>query len=162
MSVKFQHFLDTFPEIELPVTLSDDTHHDFSKENLPLPPAMIEQYITHYEASEPDEFTEYIACFRVEPVDKDFKLVVYWKAGLLNYDYVLATFDKGGKMLDKKAIAGTKVIKEDIKRTIAVIKEDLTIQVVEGVEQKGAIFDPEATKTRRFEVLSSGMIEQDY
>jgi hypothetical protein len=162
MSVQFHHFLEKFPEVELPVTLSDDTHLDFSKENLPLPPQMIEEHITRYEATEPDEFTEYIACFSIIPTEKDFKIVVYWKAGLLNYDYVLATYDKKGKMLDKKAIAGTKVIGEDIKRSIAIIKEDLTIQVVEGIEEKGKIFDPEATKTRRYEVLSSGMIEQDY
>lgn len=162
MKIKLKHFLDKFPEVELPVTLRDDSHHDFAQTNDPLPAEMIQEYIVHYEATEPDELTEYIACFQLPIEKKDFKAVVYWKAGLLNYDYVLATYDiKIGSMIDKRAIAGTKVVGNSVKLIIALIKEDLSIHIAEGVEQ-GAEYDADSTKIRRFEILDNGRIEQDY
>ena len=163
MSVKFEHFLSKFPEVELPITLSDDVHHDFSKENDPLQPLMIEEYITRYEATEPDEMTEYVACFQMPIEKKDFKAVVYWKAGLLNYDYVLATYNpQTGVMIDKRAIAGTKVVGNAVKRIVAFVKEDFTIHVAEGVEDSALSYNADSTKVRRFEMLENGRIEQDY
>ena len=144
MKIKLSHFLEKFPKIELPVTLSEESHHGFSKENDPLPAEMILEYITHYEASEPDEFTEYIACFQLPLEKKTYSAVIYWKAGLLNYDYVLATYDKKiGSMIDKRAIAGTRVVGNNIKLAVAIIKEDMSIHIAEGVEE-GADYDADS------------------
>lgn len=160
MKVNFANYLGRFPEVELPVTLRDDSNHDFEG-NDPLQAEMIEQYITRYEATEMDEFTEYIACFRL-PKNNDFQTVIYWKATLLNYDFVVATYGKEGNMIDKKAIAGLKVVGQDITRIIATIAEDLAINVAEGMEVSGGDFDADTTKARRFQILESGLIEQEY
>ncbi len=164
MTIKFDHFLGKFPEIELPVTLSEDTHLDFSKENDPLPGQMIAEFIGKYEAAVPDEdLTEYIACLRLPTEKREYKAIVYWRASLLSYDYVLATYNpKTGVMIDKKAIAGTKIVGDNIKRIVAIINEDFTIHVVEGMESETGAFDPDASKARRFELFDSGRIEQDY
>jgi hypothetical protein len=161
IKVKFEHFLRKFPEVKLPVTLRDDSHHDFSNENEPLSDEMVEDYIARYEAVEPDEFTEYVACFSLN-VLKDISIIVYWKAGLLTYDYVMATYDKTGKMIDKRAIAGTKVLGNSVKRTIATISENLTIFMAEGTSEKEDAYEADSTKVFHFEVMENGKIEQDY
>lgn len=164
MTIKFDHFLKKFPIIELPVTLRDDSHHDFSKENDPLPAQMIQEYITHYETTKQDEdITEYVPCFQLPVEKKTYKAIVYWKAGLLSYDYVLAIYDsKLGIMIDKKAIAGTKVVGKAVKRILAFFKEDFSIQIAEGIEEVGKEYIADSTKTHRFEILDNGRIEQDY
>jgi hypothetical protein len=149
MTINFSNFLSRFPEVEPPITLRDDSNHDFEA-NPPLQDEMIEQYITRYEAVELDDFTEYMACFSL-PKREKFQALVYWKAALLNYDFVIATFGKEGNMIDKKAIAGIKVVGQDIARSIA-----------EGVEVNGGDFNADTTKARRFQIAENGLIEQEY
>jgi hypothetical protein len=160
MKVNFTNYLGRFPEIALPVTLRDDSNHDFEA-NPPLQDEMIEQYITRYEAVEVDDFTEYMACFQLPKTEK-FQALVYWKAALMNYDFVIATYGKDGNMIDKKAIAGIKVVGQNITRSIATINDDLAINIAEGMEINGADFNPDTTKARRFQILDNGLIEQDY
>jgi hypothetical protein len=160
MKVNFTNYLGRFPEIELPVTLRDDSNHDFEA-NPPLQDEMIEQYITRYEAVEMDDFTEYMACFQL-PKNEKFQALVYWKAGLMNYDFVIATYGKDGNMIDKKAIAGIKVVGQDIARSIATINDDLSINIAEGIEINGGDFNADTTKARRFQILDNGLLEQDY
>lgn len=163
MANPFEHFISKFPEIELPLILSEDVHHDFSNENDPLPLQLIKQYISKYETSIQDDMTEYVPCFQVPMENKTFKAVVYWKAGLLNYDYVLATYDsKTGTMIDKKAIAGTKVVGNAVKRIAAIIKEDLTIHTAEGIEETGKEYEADSSKAKKYQMLDNGRIEQDY
>jgi hypothetical protein len=164
MTVNFKNYKERFPLVELPITLSEDSHHDFSTENDPLQTEMIKEYITRYEAVEiDDELTEYMACFQVPLDKKEFIALVYWKAALLTYDYVLATYNpKTGDMIDKKAIAGTKVVDNGVKRIAAIIKEDLSVFVAEGVAEDGKEYDADASKVRRFQILDSGLIEQEF
>ncbi|MFT7452566.1 MAG: hypothetical protein ACI9VN_003301, partial [Patescibacteria group bacterium] len=84
----FKDFLQKFPKISLPVTLTEDSHHDFSKTNDPIPALMVEEFLMKLETEEVDEFTEYIPCFRIPKTD-GFTAIVYFKAGLLNYEYNL-------------------------------------------------------------------------
>jgi hypothetical protein len=160
MKVNFTNYLGRFPEIELPITLRDDSNHDFEA-NPPLQDEMIEQYITRYEAVEVDDFTEYMACFQL-PKSEKFQALVYWKAALMNYDFVIATYGKDGNMIDKKAIAGIKVVGQDISRSIATINDDLAINIAEGMEINGGDFNADTTKARRFQILDNGLIEQEY
>jgi hypothetical protein len=160
MKVDFTNYLGRFPEIELPVTLRDDSNHDFEA-NPPLQDEMIDQYIMRYEAVEMDDFTEYMACFQL-PKSEKFQALVYWKAALMNYDFVIATYGKDGNMIDKKAIAGIKVIGQDISRSIATINDDLSINIAEGMEVNGGDFNADTTKARRFQIAENGLIEQDY
>ena len=160
--IKFDSFAQKFPEIELPITLRDDSHHDF-EQNSPLSDEMIAEFISRYEATIIDEYTEYVACFCLPKAAKQaYQAVVYWKAALLQYDYVLATYSSDGNMIDKKAIAGTKAIADTVQHTIATIDEKLVIFVAEGAATEGGEYDPNSTKTHRFEILENGRIEQDY
>ncbi len=162
MTTQFKHFLEKFPGGTPPITLSDDTHHVFSLENKPLTEKMIADFITRYEPKEADEFTEYVPCFRL-PNRNDMVTLVFWKASLLSYDYIVATYNhKTSLMIDKKVVAGTKVLDDKtVKRIVAVIGEDFSVTAAEGLEVNNS-FDPENTKPRRYFVTEDGFIEQEY
>jgi hypothetical protein len=159
---KFNNFLSKFPEVPLPLTLRDDSHHDF-EQNPPLSDEMIADFIGRYEIGEIDEFTEYMACFSFPNVAKQaYQAVVYWKAALMQYDYVLATYSLDGNMIDKKAIAGTKVMGQTVHHTLATIDEKNVIFIAEGAATEEGDYDPNSTKTKCFEIEENGRIEQDY
>lgn len=131
----FEEFLNSFPPVELPFTLGEDTHLLFSKENDPIPGAIIAEFILPLEGEEEtDEVTEYIACFAL-PTPKQYHAIVYWKAGLLNYEYKLFTFDTKGNVIDQKVIAGTTYDGIELTQTMAAIQEDLLIYLVSGQSQ---------------------------
>lgn len=153
----FVEFVEKFPALTMPVMLGEDTHHTFSTENDPLPEGMIEQFITPFEKTPVDEeFTEYVPCFAID-CDESFIALVWWKAELLNYYYILATYTEKGEPVDRKVIAFTKVNGDRIHRAVAHIDEELSIQIIEGSEDKSG-FDPNASLTRLLEVLPNGMI----
>ena len=104
--VSFGEFLKIFPEITLPVTLNEEAHLLFARSNDPVPALTAEQYLIPLEEQEMDEFSEFVACFRI-PETHAFHAVVYWRAGLMTYHYVLATFTGKGELIDKRVIAGT-------------------------------------------------------
>ena len=158
ISITFTEFLQFFPELDLPVTFSEDTHHDFSRNNDALPQVAIDRFIEPVEG-EMDEFTEIVPCIRIAAT-YDFEAVVYWKAGLMNYQYKLATFDKNGTPLDSRVLAGTFTDGKIITRSYATIDEDWLINVVSG--QTGVHHEEEynATESRAFslELLPDGKI----
>ncbi len=162
MTSYFKQFLGKFPEGLPPITLSDDTHHVFSLENEPLSEKMIADFITKYEPKEIDEFTEYVPCFHL-PKRNDMVTLVYWKAGLMSYDYLIATFSaKTSVMIDKKVIAGTKVLdNKTVKRTIAVIGEDFSVTTAEGLEIN-TVFDAGNSVPHRYIINEDGFVEQEY
>ena len=155
----FADFLSKFPPVVMPVTLGEDTHHTFGTENNPLSDELIAQYIRPTEAFEPDEeFTEYVPCFAIDDT-KQFIAVVWWKAELLNYEYVLATFDGKGELIDRQVIAQTKVEGDKVYRAVATISVDLELVIAEGLSGDAADhFDPETMRTRYLEIQASGHI----
>lgn len=156
--VKFKHFLEKFPTIELPITLNDEVHHEFSKNNDPLPAPMIDQFLAPLDEDEPDEFTEYIACFQI-PKTQDFYAIVYWKAELLTYQYILVSYSPKGEVLDKKTIAGTFYDGKKLIQSVATIEEDWEIVVVSGQsETKATPYDPATSTVTRLELQSEGQI----
>ena len=157
-TITFTDFLKVFPRVKLPVVLTEEAQSVFSKENQPLSKLMIEKFIVPID-EEIDEFTEYIPCFRIPKTGK-FNAIVFWKAGLMNYQYILATFDKKGKLIDKKTIAGTEVKNDSLLRTVATIKEDWTIPAVVGVAavSNDTKYDPATTLTSAFELDTDGTI----
>lgn len=93
----FPDFVAKFPPVSMPATLGEDTHHVFSTENDPLSDELIAQFIHPTEEVVPDdEFTEYVPCFAINDTN-EFIALVWWKAELLNYEYVLATFNPKGQ-----------------------------------------------------------------
>ena len=157
-TLTFDHFLEKFPEVELPVVLSEEAQTVFSKENSPLPKPLIEQFIIPLE-EDIDEYTEFVPCFSI-PNTSNFHAVVYWKAGLLSYEYILISFDKNGKLIDKQAIAGTQAKGDSLLRTIATIEEDWMIMSVIGVASanENHTYDPSTSLAANYELLPDGKI----
>lgn len=154
----FKDFLSRFPSIELPITLGEETHHVFSKENDPIPTQIIDTFILPIEDGEEDAMTEYIACFKL-PMPEGFHGIVYWKAGLLNYQYKLVCFDTKGNKTSEKVIAGTAYHGDEVTHSVAIIKEDLQIYIVSGQSQI-AIEEANASNSTAnlFQVSTNGKV----
>lgn len=155
LNITLDEFLSFFPEVDLPIILTEDSISVFSKENKALPPIAIETYISEWEQIE-DELVEFIPCIKIA-VQKDIFALVYWKAELLSYQYFLVTINNSGQMLARKVIAGLISNGEDIMRSAATIKEDLTIHVVSGNESSDT-FDPKESKPYYMEIMPDGSI----
>ena len=181
----FKLFLDFFPTIDLPVLLGEDEHHVFSAENETLPLPLIRKYILNInegsingemndensaetndnsvEVLEDDtnDLVEYIACFQISNTENHHALV-YWKADLLEYEYVLATFDKNGKRIDAKPIGGMRAEGQKVHQSVTQIDEDGFVIIAEGTAHyEGTAttdFDAEEGKIRRLELRNDGSI----
>lgn len=157
----FPDFVAKFPPVEMPVTLGEDTHHVFSSENELLPDAMVQQFIAPIDGglAPDDEFTEYLPCFAIEDAGP-FIALVWWKAELMNYEYVLATFDTKGRRIDHRVIAFTRVESGNrIRRAVATLDADLDIFIAEGAAGgEREDFDPTSSKTYTLEILADGSI----
>ena len=144
----------------MPVTLGEDTHHTFSAENEPLSPAMVEQFIhpTDPEGQPDDEFTEYVPCFAIDGTG-GFAALVWWKAALLRYEYVLATFTPKGELIARRVIAFTRVSDNKVSRAVTTIDDDWVIFIAEGdAVAAGEVFDPTSSRTYDLEIMSTGEI----
>jgi len=157
--VDFNHFLEKFPEVELPVTLGEDTHLDFSRENSPLPIPMIAQHIMKAESGDMDEFMEFIPCFKI-PETFEMHAIVYWKAGLMDYQYVLATFTKKGQLIDRRVIGGIYSDGQNITQSVVTIDTDWLIYIATGQSDAADNlgYDPSTSKTIELELLADGRI----
>ncbi len=159
--VNFHQFLEKFPVIDLPIRLGSDMHHAFSQKNVPLTILEIQQYIEPIEESELDEFTEFVPCFSI-PNAEGFYGIVYWKAGLMNYQYRLVTFSKKGILLYHKVIAGTFSSGKSIVQSVATIDSDWSIHIVTGnTSVKGEVYDASQSKVLELELYPDGFIEED-
>ncbi len=152
----FKQFLEYFPEVDLPVTLTEDSSLDFSRLNTPFAGEIIANYIIPIEA-ETDEFTEYLPCFKIKNTT-NFHAVVYWKAGLLNYEYKMVTFSKNGELIDGKVIAATITNQETIVRTVSTIDEDWIIHTVVGQQEVDTTSLNKKSKSYTLELLGTGEI----
>lgn len=158
LKVSFQGFLEKFPEVEFPITLGEDTHHAFSIKNDPIPARMVEEYIFPLEEDAVDDLTEFVACFRL-PAQKEYQAIVYWKAGLLNYQYVLATFGKDEKLIDKRVIGGTFYDGDRLTQSVATIKEDGQVIIASGQgDPLEEHFEASGTTAYRVQIGTKGKI----
>ena len=159
-TINFKQFLTYFPEMELPLTLTTDTHHIFSRDNKPLPFLGIQQFILPHDETEIDDLTEFVPCFRL-PKTIDFHAIVYWKAGFLSYEYYMMTFDKKGNFISKRSIGGTKTVGDTLVQAVATIEDDWIIYVVEGgatINKKNTLYNAASSKTYNIELLATGKI----
>lgn len=156
--LNFGHFLEKFPEISLPITLTEESATAFSRTNEPLSDTLIQEYLLPIEPEEVDELTEFVACVRI-PETHEFFAVIYWKAALMNYQYVLATFSKKGELIDRKVIAGTYSDGNTLIQSVATIEEDWIIYVVSGKTSANATsYDASSSKSFNLELLATGEI----
>lgn len=156
--ISFDHFLERFPEVKLPLSLGEDSHHDFSRSNEPLNKLMIQQYILPLDDGPVDEYTEFIACVRI-PETYEFHAIIYWKAGLMTYQYSLVTFTKKGLLIDKRVIAGTFSDGKMLTKSMATIDEDWIIYVVSGqASSSKSAYDASSSTAYKLELLPDGKI----
>ncbi len=158
----FKVFLKHFSKEKLPLTLSDDNISYFDRKNRPLSPDVIRQFILQkvesVEENEDEEYTEYIAC-NIIPDTQNFHAVVYWKGTLLEYDYIMATYDKNGVLINRKVIAGTRSDGQNLKRSVATIDEDWIINIIAGEQiKKDQHYDPLKSKLMTMELMANGEI----
>ena len=153
----FQAFLKCFSKESFPIALSDDNLPYFSSKNRPLSEELIRRFILQGEKTEEiDEFTEFVPCCII-PDTKDIHAVVYWKGGLMNYEYLLTSYDKNGVVIDRKVIAGTKSDGQHVIQSVATIDQDWVIHIVVGkqsINEKG--YDPANSKSMSVELMPNG------
>lgn len=158
MEIKFEDFLQYFPEVQLPITIREETFQEFSSTIPPLPIAMIEHFLMG-ENDEDDGMTEYISCFRL-PDTTEYKAIVYWKAGLLTYEYILQTYTNDGKgIIDSRVIAGTVVNGAEIIQSVARIDPDKMIYTASGmVEAEDDFAEASNNSISIVEIFENGAI----
>jgi hypothetical protein len=158
----FPQFVAKFPPVDMPVTLGDDTHHVFIQENEPLPEDMIRQFILPVEpaGTDLDEFTEFVPCFAINGTE-NFIALVWWKAALLHYTYMLATFTDKGELIDNRVIAHTIAADGNVDRRVATINDEWEIFIAEGSTEDGQTgFDPTTSRTYVWEIMANGEIAE--
>jgi hypothetical protein len=158
-SISFAGLLQYFPLIELPVTLTSELHHVFLKENKPLPEEFIRKFLQTDQATD-DEYTEYAACFRL-PSGEQYEAIVYWKASLMTYEYILATFQPNGRFIASRIIGGTKSNGTSLLKRIATIDEESLILIAEGIGPLDErLYSADQSHTYQLEIAETGDILQ--
>lgn len=145
----FTQYIKLFPEIPFPLTLHQDAHHDFSIQNQSIRQEYLNQYVHPFIEKQDDEFTEFIPCFVLRE-EKHFIAVVLWRAGLMEYEYFLITYNNAGDSIDHQVIAGMKSDGERVIIRIAMIDDDSSIHMVEGTADELQLFDYDPQKTRKY------------
>ena len=82
--------------------------------------------------------------------------MVYWKADLLKYEYIIHTFDKKGKSLAKQVVASTTSDGKKIRQIVATIDPDLDIYIMGGDSTDTDNYDPEKSKAFSLEITPGG------
>jgi len=156
MKIRFSDFIAQFSETEWPAIITETSYEDFSRENQPIPQILIDAYIAPFEQI--DEHTEFVACLKWE-VNKQVTALLYWKAELLNYAYILATYDANGFQIDKHNIAGSDFKNKKAIRRVATITDNSSVHIIEGEEDLDAgHFDPADTDRYSLAIAEDGEI----
>lgn len=125
---------------------------------IPLPGVLQEAYILPFESDEIDEFTEYVPFGKLSGI-RDFHAMIYWKAGVLRYEYILATYSAEGEPLSHAIVGGLRYEEEGVLHSVAVIHEDMSITIAEGIaetDQSG--LNADQTQTYQMAILPTGII----
>ena len=154
----FSAFLERFPIIELPVQIDSESFHDVNSVNEPLPNILVSAYLQR--TGEDEDLAEYVPVFRL-PGGETFVALVYWRAGLLKYAYLVATYTLNGGLIDQTTLASTIYSEEKIIKSIAKFDEEGFVTVIEGVENaKTHELSAAESKQLFFEILDNGTIQQ--
>lgn len=159
-SLSFETFVEFFPEVELPVILTDESIHSFSKLNKPLPLAGL---VEHMEIGERDidEYTEYIPCFRFM-VSENVLAIVYWKGELLSYEYFLLCYNiKSAEIVSKKIISGTKSNGDILLKSSSVITEDKEIEILVNHYNQASQLYPSKSIKYHIEIMDDGSMHSE-
>ena len=153
----FKDYLKHFSKEKLPLTFSDEHIGYFDRKNPPLSPNAIRQFIKQGEG-EDDDLTEYVACCIIPDTEK-FYAVIYWKGTMLEYDFILATYNKNGILINKKVIAGVRSDGQNVQRSVATIDEDWIISIIVGELSKDEnLYNPQKSQAMAMELMANGEI----
>lgn len=154
----FEDLLSYFPEIELPINITEDLVFAADAHNKVLPPEIIESFILKWGDTEIDEFTEFVPVLKIKDTD-EFHAIIYWKGGLMKYEYFLVTLDKAGNLITKKPIASTISDGNSVKKSVALIDEDMIIHIMAGENKSKDIdYNPSHSQAFNMEILPTGDI----
>ncbi len=154
--ITYKQFLDFFPLVEPPIVLSKDNSFTFSKENKPIPGSALNTFFVRW-GEEFDEYTEVVPCIRLK-AEKEYQTLIYWKASLLIYEYILITLDKNQQIISRKVIAGVISDGQKSVQSAATIQEDLTIHIASGELVDGELYNAADSKHMYMEILPSGEV----
>lgn len=152
--MNFNQFLQQVPLAEIPLVLSGELQKQLTSLADPLPMPVV-QDLMPWEAS-PDEMTEILVVARFEQ-EESFQALLFWKAELLTYSFILATYDHKGEVIDHEKIAGTEYDKQSVKESVAIIEDDWMIFAAEGSDQINGDLSFEAKNSRK----SNFMVEKN-
>jgi len=133
-TASFTEFIDFFPLLKLPFSLLPDLEQ-IPADPVPLPEILLAAYILPFEGDEVDEYTEYIPYGKIEGT-KDYHALVYWKAGVLKYEFILATYQLDGQPTSHAIIGGIRYEEEGTIHSVAIIHEDFRITIAEGLAEE--------------------------
>lgn len=154
--IYLEDLLNFFPEVELPIEITEDLVMTAESVNKVLPKAIVEEYIVKWEGGESfDEFTEFVPILRIREAE-EFHALIYWKGGLMKYEYILVTLDKEGNFITRKPIASTLSDGNTIKKSVAKIDEDMIIHIMAGENEVDGKYDPARSQAFNMEILYSG------
>jgi hypothetical protein len=157
LSKNIHKLLSYFPEVVPPVTLTDESIDHISATNDAIPAELLSEFIVVWDGEEMDEFTEYVPCFKL-PKHENYLALVYWKASLLKYEYILATIDKNAELINKNTICGTIVEGDIIKKSVASIDEEMVIHIVAGAQNTNDLYHPDHSQNFTMEIVDNGEI----
>ena len=155
-NIQFEDLFEFFPEVETPIEVTEDLVMTADSVNKVLPAAIIDAFIIPWEGGDPlDEFTEIVPILKIQGTE-EFHAFIYWRGGLMKYEYILVTTDKNGKFITRKPIASTLSDGKTIKKSVAKIDEDLIIHIMAGENEVDGKYDPERSQAFNMEILFSG------
>jgi len=125
---------------------------------IPLPEILLEAYILPFEGDEVDEFTEYIPYGKIEGT-KGYHAVIYWKASVMKYEFILATYSLDGQPTSHAIIGGVRYEEEGTIHSVAVVNENFQITIAEGlVEEDSDAVQPQETQSYFMSIQPTGEI----
>lgn len=150
--------LSYFPDVELPITLTDDSLTHINAANDILPEALLIEVFSKYEENIDSEFLEIMPCFKLKMVDEKISAIVYWRGDLLRYEYILLTLHQDGSVIDKKVLCGTVIEGDIVKKSVANIDPDFGIHIVAGAYNSAITntYDGSASQSFSMELLPTG------
>lgn len=155
LPLHLEELLEYFPPIQPPITLSEEIAYKFSTENKPLSEKIIAETFSKWEQM--DEYVEFVPCCRLD-LEEPYFALIYWKGGLMIYEYKLITLSETGELIDSKVIAGTVSNGVTVKSSVATIDTDNCIYTMVGETEGNRKFDPSESTAFKFELLPDGKI----
>jgi len=156
----FAEFIEFFPLLKPPFSLLPDLQQ-IPADPVPLPEILMDAYILPFEGDEVDEYTEYIPYGKISGT-KNFHALIYWKAAVMQYEFILAIYSNEGDLLAHAIIGGLRSDNEGILHSVSVIHEDLTITIAEGfTSAEGDLQDNPNTYTYQMAIKPDGSISYE-